>query len=104
MGGAALGRFERWQAAVRSCADVHNARPAGESEAVGRSDRIPDPGPTVVLRFLGLGLADADTIWTLREALMRAQIAGRPAIEVFFAWFEAALARAGFLAMSGQTI
>ena len=28
------------------------------------------------VRFLGLGLADANTIWTFREALTRARIAG----------------------------
>ena len=60
------------------------------------------------MRFLGLGLADtvpdANTIWTFREALTRARIAGRPAIEVLFERFDAALATAGFLAMSGQII
>src|SRR4051794_13302027 len=47
------------------------------------------------MRFLGLGLADpvpdANTIWTFREALTRAQIAGQPAIEGLFARFDAAL-------------
>jgi transposase, IS5 family len=60
------------------------------------------------MRFLGLGLADtvpdANTIWTFREALTRARIAGKPAVEVLFARFDAALAAAGFLAMSGQII
>jgi Transposase domain (DUF772) len=60
------------------------------------------------MRFLGLGLADtvpdANTIWGFREALTRARIADRPAIEVLFAHFDAALAAAGFLAMSGQII
>src|SRR4028119_617008 len=60
------------------------------------------------MRFLGLGLADpvpdANTIWTFREALTRAQIEGKPAIEVLFARFDAALRQAGFLAMSGQII
>src|SRR5438105_15083934 len=60
------------------------------------------------LRFLGLGLGDtvpdANTIWTFREALTRARISGRPAIEVLFERFNAALAAAGFLAMSGQII
>jgi transposase, IS5 family len=60
------------------------------------------------MRFLGLGLADtvpdANTIWGLREALTRARIGTRPAIEVVFERFEAALATAGFLAMSGQII
>jgi IS5 family transposase len=60
------------------------------------------------MRFLGLGLADtvpdANTIWTFREALTRARIAGRPAIEAVFERFAAALAAAGFVAMSGQII
>jgi transposase, IS5 family len=60
------------------------------------------------MRILGLGLADtvpdANTIWTFREALTRARIAGKPAIEVVFERFDAALASAGFLAMSGQII
>jgi|SRR5215213_581765 len=60
------------------------------------------------MRFLGLGLAkpvpDANTIWTFREALTRAQIGGKPAIEVLFGAYEAALTRAGFLAMGGQII
>ena len=60
------------------------------------------------MRFLGLGLADpvpdANTIWTFREALTRAQIDGRPAIQVLFAAYEAALTSAGFLAMGGQII
>src|SRR5919202_2716097 len=60
------------------------------------------------MRFLGLGLADpvpdANTIWTFREALTRAQIEGKPAIEGLFARFDAALREAGFLAMSGQII
>jgi IS5 family transposase len=58
--------------------------------------------------FSGWGLADtvpdANTIWTFREALTRARIASRPAIEVLFERFDAALATAGFLAMSGQII
>src|SRR3712207_9429591 len=60
------------------------------------------------MRFLGLALADpvpdANTIWTFREALTRAQIEGKPAIEVLFAHFDAALRQAGFLAMGGQII
>ena len=60
------------------------------------------------MRFLGLGLADpvpdANTIWTFREALTRAEIDGRSAIQVLFAAYEAALTRAGFLAMGGQII
>jgi transposase, IS5 family len=60
------------------------------------------------MRFLGLGLADtvpdANTIWGFREALTRAQISRKPAIEVLFERFDAALSAAGFLAMSGQII
>src|SRR3954447_12225337 len=60
------------------------------------------------MRFLGLGLGDrvpdANTIWTFREALTRAQVGGKPAIQVLFAAYEAALTRAGFLAMGGQII
>jgi IS5 family transposase len=55
------------------------------------------------MRFLGLGLADAvpdaNTIWTFREALKRAD-----AVEGLFRRFDAALRAAGFLAMSGQII
>src|SRR5215204_2608386 len=44
------------------------------------------------MRFLGLGLADpvpdANTIWSFREALTRALIEGRPAIQVVFARLE----------------
>src|SRR4051812_8149775 len=60
------------------------------------------------MRFLGLGLADpvpdANTIWTFREALTRAQIGGRPAIQVLFAAYAAELTKASFLAMGGQII
>lgn len=60
------------------------------------------------MRFLGLGLADpvpdANTIWTFRETLTRAQVEGRPAIQVLFSAYEAALRRAGYLAMGGQII
>src|ERR1700745_859895 len=60
------------------------------------------------MRFLGLGLADAvpdaNTIWTFREALTRAKIEGKSAIEILFQRFDAALAAAGFLAMGGQII
>jgi IS5 family transposase len=60
------------------------------------------------MRFLGMGLADpvpdANTIWTFREALTRAQIEGVPAIQVLFRAYEAALTRAGFLAMGGQIV
>ena len=60
------------------------------------------------MRFLGLGLADtvpdANTIWGFREALTRARISERPAIEVLFERFDAALSAAGLLAMSGQIV
>jgi IS5 family transposase len=60
------------------------------------------------MRFLGLGLADpvpdANTIWTFREALTRARIDGKPAIEVLFRAYDTALTKAGFLAMGGQII
>jgi IS5 family transposase len=49
------------------------------------------------MRFLGLSLADrvpdANSIWTLREALTRARIEGAPAIEVLFRRFDAMLVR-----------
>src|SRR5215469_7838735 len=60
------------------------------------------------MRFLGLDLADtvpdANTIWTFREALTRARLHGKPAIEVLFARFEGALSAARFLAKGGQII
>jgi transposase, IS5 family len=66
------------RAGCRSCA----------SSALGLADTVPD----------------ANTIWTFREALTRARIADKPAIEVLFERFDAALSAAGFLAMSGQVI
>jgi IS5 family transposase len=60
------------------------------------------------MRFLGLGLCDpvpdANTIWIFREALTRATLGGKPAIEVLFRAYEAAVTTAGFLAMGGQII
>jgi IS5 family transposase len=60
------------------------------------------------MRFLGLGLSDpvpdANTIWTFREALTWAEIAGRPAIEVLFSAYDTAVRQAGFLAMGGQIV
>jgi IS5 family transposase len=60
------------------------------------------------MRFLGLSLAntvpDANTIWTFREALTRAKLGGKPAIEVLFKRFDTALSAAGFLAMGGKII
>lgn len=55
------------------------------------------------MRFLGLGLADAvpdaNTIWSFREALKKAD-----AVDGLFARFDMALREAGFLAMSGQIV
>ena len=60
------------------------------------------------MRFLGLGLSDpvpdANTIWTFREALTRAEIACQPTIEVLFSAYDTALRQAGFLAMGGQIV
>jgi transposase, IS5 family len=60
------------------------------------------------MRFLGLSLADpvpdANTIWSFREALTRAMLDSKRAIEVLFARFDAALRAAGFLAMGGQIV
>src|SRR6188472_633456 len=60
------------------------------------------------MRFLGLSLADrvpdANSIWTFREALTRAQIGGVPAIEALFQRFEAQLSAAGYIAMGGQIV
>jgi IS5 family transposase len=60
------------------------------------------------MRFLGLSLSgavpDANTIWTFREALSKAKIGGKPAIEVLFQRFDRALKEAGFLAMGGQIV
>ena len=49
-------------------------------------------------------MPDANTIWTFREALTRAEIAGKPAIAVLFSADEAALRQAGFLAMGGHIV
>ena len=55
------------------------------------------------MRFLGLGLSnmvpDANTIWTFREALKRAN-----AVDALFHRFDAVLKGAGYLAMGGQII
>ena len=55
------------------------------------------------IRFLGLRLADAvpdaNTIWTFREALKKAD-----AIDGLFRRFDEALRSEGFLAMSGQIV
>ena len=60
------------------------------------------------MRFLGLALADrvpdANTIWRFREALTRATLGEKPAIEVLFRSYEMALTKAGFLAMGGQIV
>src|ERR1700682_2110676 len=48
------------------------------------------------MRFLGLTLADrvpdANSVWNFREALTRTIVDGKPAIEVLFKRFDAALA------------
>ena len=49
-------------------------------------------------------MPDANTIWTFREALTRAQLAGKPAIKALFARFDASLRAAGYIAMSGQIV
>ena len=55
------------------------------------------------MRFLGLGLSDAvpdaNTIWTFREALKRAN-----AVDALFHRFDVTLKGAGYLAMGGQII
>lgn len=55
------------------------------------------------MRFLGLGLGDpvpdANTIWTFREALAKAE-----AIQPLFARFDRGLRARGYLAMSGQLV
>ena len=55
------------------------------------------------MRFIGLGLADAvpdaNTIWTFREALKKAD-----AVDPLFQQFDTALRDDGFLAMSGQIV
>lgn len=60
------------------------------------------------MRLLGLGLSDpvpdVNTIWTFRQALSRAEIAGKPAITVLFSAYEAALWQAGSRTMGGQII
>jgi IS5 family transposase len=60
------------------------------------------------MRFLGLSLAesvpDANSIWNFREALTRATIEGKVAVDVLFKRFDAALTKAGFLAMGGQIV
>jgi len=59
------------------------------------------------MRFLGLGLSDpvpdANTIWTFREALTRAEIAGKPAIAVLFSAYEAALRQAASWRWAGRS-
>jgi hypothetical protein len=60
------------------------------------------------MRFLRLGMTDtvpdANIIWTFREALTRARITGKPAIEALFERSDGTLRTAGFLAMGGQII
>ena len=60
------------------------------------------------MRFLGLGLADpvpdANTIWTFREALTRAQIEGSRRSRCCSRASRRRCRQAGFLAMGGQII
>ena len=60
------------------------------------------------MRFLGLSLADrvpdANSIWTFREALTRAQIGGVSAIEALFRRFDVMLSVAGYIAIGGQIV
>lgn len=49
-------------------------------------------------------MPDADTIWTFREALTWAKIAGKLALDDRFQLFDAGLGAAGFLAVGGQII
>src|SRR3954453_3185019 len=55
------------------------------------------------MRFLGLGLTDpvpdANTIWTFREALKRADV-----VDALFQRFAGALRTTGYLAMSGRIV
>jgi hypothetical protein len=55
------------------------------------------------MRFLGLGLSDAvpdaNTMWTFRQALKRAN-----AVQALFARFGATLKAVGHLAMGGQIV
>ena len=64
-------------------------------------NRVPDPRPAELMRFLGLDLhgrvPDARTIWLFREMLTKAK-----AIEVFFAHFNEHLRDRGYLAMGGH--
>ena len=49
-------------------------------------------------------MPDANSIWTFREALTRAQIGGVPAIEALFRRFDVMLSVAGYIAMGGQIV
>jgi transposase len=102
-GHSASGPLERWPLALRSCAHVQGPDPAGDAFPVGRALRIPDQGSPAVHALSGLSLADgvpdANTIWTFREALKKAD-----AVEVLFREFDEALRSAGFPAMSGQIV
>src|SRR6202012_1161205 len=58
------------------------------------------------MRFLGRGLADtvadASTIWPFGEALSRARLGGKRAIDVLFARFGTGKSAPGFVARGGQ--
>jgi transposase, IS5 family len=75
----------------------------GDLRAVPRSDRVKGGRPPFdhVLMFKTLILQASHNLSDERTEYL---IRGRPAIEVLFERFDAALAAAGFLAMSGQII
>jgi IS5 family transposase len=99
-GGAALRSIEGWSSTLRSRADVQNLVLQAQHNLSDERTEYLIRDRLSFMRFLGLGLADtvpgANTIWTFREALTRAQIEGRPAIEVLFERFEAAVWRPSF--------
>ena len=49
-------------------------------------------------------MPDANSIWTFREALTRAQIGGVPAIEALFRRFDVMLSVAGYITIGGQIV
>ena len=78
----------------------------------GRTTTCPTSGPSTSsttgsrscafwASALGDRVPDARTIWLFRERLTQAVIEGRPAIEVLFARFDAALRAAGYIADVG---
>ena len=91
-------------ATLRPRADVQGPDPPVEPFAIGRADGISDQGPSLVHARWPKACRTRNSIWNFREALTRAKIDGKPAIEVLFTRFDAALTKAGFLAMGGQII